>query len=614
MTLPALLNVCAIFEPDPERRLDLQRRLLASGFFRTVHGTSRGWLLAVDPIGGGSPPVLVQDSVFCEHTHPTATPEIELLRASERAPDTLSRFSGDFTFVHLPIDGSVVLVRSCAGRVPLYYTTRGERIVVGSRLDYLVAFAEQPPRPDGLATALALSGYGTFPDGRSPIANVSCLPPAHYLQLGGARPAAAQRYWSPRRELQRPSAARRDEHATQLRSLLCDTLLRELDPCSGNLLWCSGGVDSSALAALIVGELQLPLWTQSFVAPDPATARYDDSYLLALQERYRFPKTWRTINTAEHCLQLAQLGPSVCHPVCYFPLGGLSEVAEHAAVKVAIGGEFADEGTGSHRNIGDWLDHATPRDLLAPRPLPNGPHTLRQWTTWRARRPFRAQWQRLPESLGAMFHPAIREEYEDYAHRQRACFAADREPLRSLWFRVSQDAWRAEWWEAATALDVRPLAPFYSRELLGLYFECHPLEWFDGQRPKALLRRAMTGRMPDWHRERPDKGAWPGFLDGAQLPATLPAFAATEELLDSAWMNATFSSSTRAARVSALDALQLTWLANMLSALDRLTRAPSSSLRLGTPTTHPLSDVRSHLKSAIDQERARRDAACSAVL
>ncbi|HEX2879339.1 MAG TPA: hypothetical protein VHO25_07360, partial [Polyangiaceae bacterium] len=290
MTLPPLYNVCAAYEPDPTRRIELQHRLEHSGFFRRVHCSSHGWLLAIEPIGVDTPaPTATQDWVFCEQTQ--SLPIDDVLRASEQTPSILHRFPGDFTFLHLSADGSIILVRSCAGRVPLYHATHGGRILVGSRLDYLVAFNPTPVRLDGLGTALALSGYATFPDGRSPIAGVSCLPPAHRLHLGGPRSTAPQRYWTPRRELQRPTTARKEEHAAALRSRLCDTLRRELDPCSGNLLWCSGGVDSSALAALIAGELQLPLWTQSFTAPDEASARRDDSYLLALQERYRFAKT-----------------------------------------------------------------------------------------------------------------------------------------------------------------------------------------------------------------------------------------------------------------------------------------------------------------------------------
>jgi hypothetical protein len=478
----------------------------------------------------------------------------------------------------------------------LYYRVGDQRtsvgrILIGSRLDYFAAFSTQPAHLDGLATALALSGYGCHPHGRTPLEGVHCVPSAHHLRLRSSRPGRPLRYWTPRRELQRPTESRKAQHAEQLRALLCETLRNELHERDGNLLWCSGGVDSSALAALSVGELRKPLWVQSFTAPDEATARYEDTFLLSLEERYRFSRVWRTTNTPEHCLQLARQSPNTCYPVCFFPLSDLSRLSEEARLKVAMGGEFADEGTGSPRNIGDWLDHATSRDLLDPMALPNGKHTLRQWLSWHAKRPFATQWLRLPEQLGSMFRDCIAQEYQDWASDQRRQFAADREPLRTLWFRTQHDAWRAEWWEATSSLGIRPLAPFYTREQLELYFDCHPLEWFDGRQPKALLRRAMRGHMPGWHRERPDKGSWPGFLRDVHLPVALPASELAHDVLDPSWANATFEQKSGVAHLPAPDALQLTWLTNMLGFIDGLAHAPSNA-------SHRLPNVGSHRKAS----------------
>jgi asparagine synthetase B (glutamine-hydrolysing) len=588
MTLPPLYNVCAAYEPDLQERARLQRRLSDSGFFQQVHCSLHGWLLGVTPVGTETATWMAADSVFCERSHAQGS-LAELLHAGDHAPDTLGQYPGDFTFVHLPADGSIVLVRSCAGRVPLYYAQHcnagATRILVGSRLDYFAAFSQQPVQVDGLATALALNGYGVAPDGRTPLAGVHCLPSAHQLRLGASHTAQPQRYWTPRRELQRPTAASKERHAARLHTLLCETLRNELHVTTGNLLWCSGGVDSSALAALSVGRLGKPLWLQSFTAPDEASARYDDTFLLSLQERYRFSKVWRATNTPEHCLQLARQTPKTCYPVCYFPLSDLSQLTREAPIKVVFGGEFADEGTGSPRNIGDWLDHTTLHDLLDPMALPNGPRTLRQWLSWHAKRRVGRQWLRLPDRLGPMFQRTIEHEYRDWSSEQRRRFAADHEPLRTLWLRTQHDAWRAEWWEAASPLGVRPLAPFYTREHLELYFDCHPLEWFDGQRAKALLRRALRGHMPDWHRERPDKGNWPGFLHDVQLPIERPP-ELPHDLLDPSWLAATFKQNSTA-QLPAPDALQLTWLTNMLSAIARLADAPSHA-------NHRLPDVGSH--------------------
>src|SRR5262245_25044355 len=130
MTLPPLYNACAAFEPDAEQRAQLQQRLLASGFFQSVQRTEHDWLLAIDPVGPDTPVYPARESVFCEHTQASLQRRTELLFASERSPETLQQFPGDFTFLHLPTDGSIILVRSCAGRVPLYYASYRERILV----------------------------------------------------------------------------------------------------------------------------------------------------------------------------------------------------------------------------------------------------------------------------------------------------------------------------------------------------------------------------------------------------------------------------------------------------------------------------------------------------
>jgi hypothetical protein len=197
-----------------------------------------------------------------------------------------------------------------------------------------------------------------------------------------------------------------------------------------------------------------------------------------------------------------------------------------------------------------------------------------------------------------MFSPTLQDEYRDWLSLERARFAADDGPLRTLWLRLNQHAWRSEWWEASTSLGVRPLAPFCTRELIELYFECHPLEWFDQRRPKAVLRRAMEGFMPDWHRQRPDKGAWPGFLQGAQLPASTPSNQLGSNLLSPAWLSTHFPPHAQTALLPALDALQLTWLTNMLDAVSELSRRCSPSRPLPSQKIQSSTDDRFQSEAA----------------
>jgi hypothetical protein len=196
---------------------------------------------------------------------------------------------------------------------------------------------------------------------------------------------------------------------------------------------------------------------------------------------------------------------------------------------------------------------------------------------------------RLPATLPEGTRSELQREYQDWAQAERARFARDDGPLRTLWFRVQHDAWRAEGWEAATSLGVRPLAPFYTRELLELYFDCHPSEWFDAQRPKALLRRALHGKMPEQHRLRADKGDWPGFLDGVTLPASAPSSPRARELIEESWLHAHFGPTlSRSTQLPAFTALHLSWLGNMLGAVDSLARTPALGNEAPAPSRSQL--------------------------
>ena len=72
-------------------------------------------------------------------------------------------------------------------------------------------------------------------------------------------------------------------------------------------------------------------------------------------------------------------------------------------------------------------------------------------------------------------------------------------------------------WEAASALGVRRSFPFFNREVLELAFECHPAELV-GPGTKKLLRTALRRDVPARNLDRPDKGHWGTYLEGAQIP------------------------------------------------------------------------------------------------
>jgi hypothetical protein len=105
--------------------------------------------------------------------------------------------------------------------------------------------------------------------------------------------------------------------------------------------------------------------------------------------------------------------------------------------------------------------------------------------------------------------------------------ARDRRPLGELAARADADAWVAMYWEAASPLGVRPLLPFFNRELLELAFRCHPRDLL-GPGKKRLLRDALRSDVPARNLMREDRGEWTGHstarwvLEGALPPAASP--------------------------------------------------------------------------------------------
>jgi hypothetical protein len=359
-----------------------------------------------------------------------------------------------------------------------------------------------------------------------------------------------------------------------LREILIATLERELDPHAGNLLFFSGGLDSSALAALACESLGRPLLTQTFTCPDEATARREEAYILPIERRYGFARTWREPKTASRCLELTRKSPSHSLPVLHLGAAVLAEISTETSIRVALDGEFADEGCGSPRRIGDWLHSSSFfRVVSMGTRNPLGSLAPLRWLIWRARRVAQRQWLYLPSEPPEGTRREIREEYSDWIADERRGFADDSEPLRTLVFRVSRDQWLAESWETTTSLGVRPLSAFYTRAALELYFACHPRELFDGALPKAVLRRAMQGYMPEANRMRTDKGDWPPLLERARGVAEIASLSRAAELLDEQWLLQNLGRTeglARAPEMRLFDALRLTSLGNMLSAIDQL--------------------------------------------
>ncbi len=203
--------------------------------------------------------------------HSSSDTEVLLAAWVRWGEAALDRIVGMYAFAVVDWqERRLTLVRDCFGIKPLYYTVLPGGIAFASEVKALLALPQVSRRvaPDPLHAYLSagLTDLG----GETLLADVRQLPPATLLnvELDRVHVQEPRRYWS---LPQRPQGDRDFEAtARQLRDLLADSIrlhLRSDVPVGAAL---SGGIDSSAIVALMreVGGANLDLHTFTYAAED----------------------------------------------------------------------------------------------------------------------------------------------------------------------------------------------------------------------------------------------------------------------------------------------------------------------------------------------------------
>ena len=169
-------------------------------------------------------------------------------------------FNGAFAFYILDkTKRELILVRDQVGRIPLYYTTLGNRFIFSSDLSEIVKSKGFPKKID----LSALNSYLTLryiPGDKTIFKNVRRVLPGSFVSYdmdsGSLRET---RYWEP--PLVEPEAGDEEELLSELEALFEEAVRLRLNGEAAPGAFLSGGLDSSLIVALMSGLSSRPVKT-----------------------------------------------------------------------------------------------------------------------------------------------------------------------------------------------------------------------------------------------------------------------------------------------------------------------------------------------------------------
>mgnify|MGYP001227086253 CR=1 FL=1 len=279
-----MCGICGVAGGDLPAGRDLVARMCASMVHRgpddegSVHvgGVTLGMRrLSIIDIEGGHQPIhnedstvwVVQNGEIYNHLelraqliasgHAFATQsdtEVLVHGYEEWGEPMVERLNGMFAFALLDVSRrSLLLARDRMGIKPVHYSIDGDRLVFASELKALL---RDPALRRGI-DPVALDEYLAYefvPSPRSIVRGIEKLRPGHTLTWSVAdRSVRLRQYWAPSLNGDGGGASRRslDEECEELRAVLRESVRKELISDVPLGVFLSGGIDSSAVTAMM---------------------------------------------------------------------------------------------------------------------------------------------------------------------------------------------------------------------------------------------------------------------------------------------------------------------------------------------------------------------------
>lgn len=439
----------------------------------------------------------------------------------------LPRLRGAFCLLLWGQDGrDATLVRDQLGQGGGVWVRARGGVLAAAEPSTLLALLATTPSPDPEALAAWL-GAGAPPPGHTLLTGVHRVPPGAHVRL---QRGSTERFWTPRRPPRRPAKLGVEEAAGLVRTALDRAVDRATASAAAPAVLLSGGLDSSAIAAVATRRPEPVRASVSAVFPEHPSA--DETGLIDTTTRALGLSSLRAevhagggvLRAAAELVDRWALPPVTPNGVFWLPL---LRAARAAGIDVLLDGQGGDElfglspflladrlrrgdltgalrlvdrvpGAGGHARSSDkleWLVGYGVKGALGP-------------NVERALRRARGRGDGAPEYLA----PALRA-------------ALARRDAPEAYKRTGGPRWWAHLVDAvvegpgpALAFDdirrrdalcgVRSRHPIVDVDLVELVLGLRPELAYDGERSRPLLRGAVAGDLPDEVRLRAPKSSF----------------------------------------------------------------------------------------------------------
>jgi asparagine synthase (glutamine-hydrolysing) len=228
------------------------------------------------------------------HAVPTSVTPTELILSAYRVwgAGLARELEGDFAF--LLYDGSarrLIAGRDASGVRPLYHARAGSALVAASTIGGVRA---HPGAPDGFDLAgvgLEAAGVVFAYDDHTCYRGIDVHAAGSTAVWSASGEVVVDRWWDPPREGEdRPQ----DRAAEELRAILGDAVEQRVDPSGDTALWLSGGWDSTAVFAMSqvrLGEERRRIRPVSVSYPPGDTGR-EDEVIQSIMEHWDHDVRW----------------------------------------------------------------------------------------------------------------------------------------------------------------------------------------------------------------------------------------------------------------------------------------------------------------------------------